>query len=140
MRWLGWLFGFAIAFAVHLNAADASTKELRGRLIPAKNGEPLKFKTESGNVYTLLRTHQSVALFLDTNLQSKTLLLKGRVWLGTETFEVTGNLHSIRDGKTNELFYYCNICAIKGIEPGPCMCCREPVELVEEPVGSKSDH
>ena len=80
----------------------------------------------------------SLALFVDTNLQSKSLLLKGRVQAGTQRagtqrFEVTGNLRSIRDGKIHELYYYCDICAIKGSDPGPCMCCREPVYLVEEP-------
>jgi hypothetical protein len=39
----------------------------------------------------------------------------------------------MRDGKVHELYYYCDICAIKGIDPGPCMCCREPVHLIEEP-------
>ena len=90
------------------------------------------FRTESGDIYTLLSNRLSSALFLDTNLQSKTLLLGGRVLPATRTFEVTRNLRSVRDGKVHELFYYCDICSIIGIEPGECMCCRETVRLVEE--------
>ncbi len=75
----------------------------------------------------------STALFVDTNLDSKLLLLKGRIPKGTHRFEVTGNLRSIRGGKIHELYYYCDICAIKSSDPSICMCCREPVYLVEEP-------
>ena len=81
----------------------------------------------------LVSNRMSSALFIDTNFQAKTLLLRGRV-LPERRFDVTGNLRSVRDGKVNELYYYCDICAIKGIDPGPCMCCREPVHLMEGPV------
>lgn len=104
--------------------------ELQGSILP---GQPVQFKTEAGAVYTLVSNRTSSALFIDTNLQARTLLLKGKV-LPQRRFEVTGNLHSIRDGKVQELYYYCNVCAIKGIDPGPCMCCQEPVHLVEKPV------
>jgi|ERR1043166_4704216 hypothetical protein len=109
---------------------NARTTELKGQLIPSLSSER-EFKTDAA-VYTLVSNRQSAALFIDTNFLGKTLLLKGRV-LAWNRFEATGNWRSIRDGKTNELYYYCDICAIKGIDPGPCMCCREPVHLVEEP-------
>ena len=117
-------------------ATNATVVELKGRFVaPApSSGERLKFQTESGAVYTLVSNRMSSALFIDTNFQTKTLLLKGRVSMPTGRFEVTGNLRSIRDGKIHELYYYCDICAIKGSEPGPCMCCREPVHLVEQSV------
>jgi hypothetical protein len=117
------------------SSTNAATVEFKGKLVPFAEGsrEPVKFKTESGAVYTLISNRMSSALFIDTNLQTKTLLLKGRVLPNTRSFEVTGNLRSIRDGKVHELYYYCDICSIKGSDPGPCMCCREPVHLVEEP-------
>lgn len=109
--------------------------ELRGRLVPVR--PPVThaaFRTESGDLYTLVSNRLSSALFIDTNLQRRTLLLGGRVLPATRTFEVTRNLRSIREGKIHELYYFCDICAIKGLEPGPCMCCRDDVHLVEEPV------
>ena len=73
----------------------------------------------------------SEALFLDTNLWSKVLLLTGKPH--DKSFEVTGNLHSIKNGKVQELFYYCDVCSISTSRPGLCACCREPVVLTEKP-------
>lgn len=143
-RWRRWM---ALVFLAPLVAfggeakqppakSDATTNdvvELRGKLVLMR---PLvthaAFRTESGEIYTLVSNRLSSALFLDTNLQSKTLLLGGRVLPATRTFELTKNLRSFHDGKVHELAYYCDICAITGTEPGECMCCREPVRLVEE--------
>ena len=109
--------------------------EIQGRVAPGPGGSPnpLYFKTVAGPSYTLVSNQMSTALFVDTNLQSKLLLLKGRIENSTRRFEVTGNLRSIRNGKVHELYYFCDICVIKTSDPGPCMCCREPVYLVEEP-------
>jgi hypothetical protein len=112
---------------------EPGTVQLTGKVVRAESPWLLpKFKTESGAAYTLISNRLSSALFVDTNLAAKILLVKGRVWEGTRNLELTGNLRSIRDGKVYELYYYCDICAIKGIDPGPCMCCRDPVRLVEE--------
>ena len=127
---------------------SATALELRGKMVclseemqrlyaanvPEKHQHDYGFRTESGAFYSLVRTPLSEALLTDTNLHSKNLVLKGRTFPKSQLFEVTGNLHSIRDGKLNELYYYCDICSIKGSVPGPCLCCREPVHLVEEPV------
>jgi hypothetical protein len=123
-------------------ATNAPIVELKGELVPASDkprGE-VKFKTGSGVIYTLVSNRMSSALFIDTNLQSKTLLLKGRVLPDAHNFEVTGNLRSIRDGKVHELYYYCDVCSIPGSDPGPCMCCREPVYLIEEGAGREHVH
>jgi hypothetical protein len=106
---------------------------LKGKvvLLPGP-GTNLVFKTDQA-AYKLLRTPLSEALFVDTNLHTKVLLLKGKA-APNKDFEITGNLRSIKDGKTNELFYYCDICSIASSAPGLCQCCREPVLLREEPV------
>jgi hypothetical protein len=119
---------------------NAGAMELKGRLDLSKQaGAPVQFKTESGAVYTLISNRTSAALFTDTNLLGKTLVLKGRALEGAHRFEVSGNLRSMRAGKVHELYYYCDICSIKGSETGPCMCCREPVHLIEKPTGG-DDH
>jgi hypothetical protein len=131
------IFSVAASCATHKqpspSSANTAMTEVTGQLVPASGNrsEPIKFKTDSGTVYTLASNRMSSALFTDTNLQAKVLLLKGRT--AGERFEVTGNLRSIRDGVVHDLYYYCDICAIRGIDPGPCMCCREPVHLLEEP-------
>ena len=112
---------------------EMEMQRLYGANVPEKHQHDYGFKTESGAFYSLVRTPLSEALLTDTNLHSKILVLKGRAFPKSQLFEVTGNLHSLRDGKLNELYYYCDICSIKGSVPGPCLCCREPVHLVEEP-------
>lgn len=115
--------------------SQGAVVELKGRVAQTPGQTNLTFRTEEGPVYQLKRDSMSEALYADTNLHSKVLLLKGRVIPDKNTFQVTGNLHSIKDGKRHELFYYCDICAITTSIPGLCLCCREPVELREEPVG-----
>ncbi|MEK7685889.1 MAG: hypothetical protein AAB466_10755 [Verrucomicrobiota bacterium] len=103
--------------------------------VAAKHEHLYGFKTHDGKVYTLLRTKLSEALFVDQRLLNKELIVKGRVFPQTQILEVMGNLQSIRKGVVNDLFYYCDICAIESVAPGPCMCCQAPVELVERPLG-----
>ena len=42
------------------------------------------------------------------------------------------DMKSVHNGVVYDLFYYCDICAIKTLSPGPCMCCQGPVKLVEK--------
>jgi len=107
-------------------------RRLHGASVPDKHQHDYGFKTDTGFFYSLARTSLSEALLTDTNLLGKTFLLKGRIFPKSQIFEVTGNVHTIKGGKVFELFYYCDICSIKSSVPGPCMCCRETVHLVEE--------
>lgn len=105
--------------------------QILGRVSPQTGGGTnLVFMTEPGERLTLIRTPQSEALFLDTNLWSRVLLLTGKE--GRKSFEVTGKLHSIKDGKVYEIFYYCDVCSISSSIPGLCQCCREPTVLTEK--------
>ena len=88
------------------------------------------FKTSGGRIYTLLKTRRSLALFMDDRLHGRELIVKGRLFKGTQIFEATF-IQSVHDGVVHDLYYYCDICAIKGLTPEICACCREPVRLVE---------
>jgi hypothetical protein len=63
--------------------------------------------------------------------------VKGRVFPKTQVLEVTF-IQSVRKGVVHDVFYYCDICVIKFLAPGPCVCCREPVVLMEKPAGKKN--
>src|SRR5215212_8378176 len=97
-----------------------------GADVPQKHEHDYGFKTDAGPCYSLLHGPLAEALLTDTNLHTKVLLVKGRIFPQTQILEVTGRLHSLSGGKTNELYYYCDICAIDTSFPGPCLCCREP--------------
>lgn len=104
--------------------------------LPLNHEHIYGFKTEDGTFYTLLRTNMSEALFVDKRLHEKVLLITGRTFPKTQILEVM-NLQSIHNGTLHDLYYYCETCAIKTYAPGNCVCCQEPVELVEKPVETK---
>ena len=91
------------------------------------------FKTTDDHVYTLFRNRFSKPLFVEESLQQKTLVITGKV-LPRSNILTVDKIRSIHDGKLHDVYYYCDVCAIKAVEPGPCMCCQQPVELVEKPV------
>jgi hypothetical protein len=105
--------------------------------LPTNHEHIYGFKTTNGVYYTLLRTKLSEALFADQRLREKELLLTGNVLPKSQIFDVT-KMKSIRNGVVCDLYYYCEICAIKTVAPGPCVCCQAPVELVEKPIESGS--
>ena len=49
------------------------------------------------------------------------------------TLEVA-RLYTIHQGKLFRVRYYCDVCNIAALEPGPCVCCQRPTELQEIPV------
>ena len=105
--------------------------------LPTNHEHIYGFKTTNGVYYTLLRTALSEALFADERLREKELLLTGYALPKSQIFDVT-KMKSIRKGVVCDLYYYCDVCAVRTVAPGPCVCCRAPVELVEEPLESKS--
>jgi hypothetical protein len=103
--------------------------------LPTNHEHSYGFRTTNGIYYTLLRTKLSEALFADQRLREKELLLTGNVLPKSQIFDVTA-MKTIRNGVVCDLYYYCDICAIKTVTPGPCVCCQAPVELVEKPLES----
>lgn len=81
--------------------------------------------------YTLYRNAFSEALFVDGRFKAHELRLTGRVFPSTALLEVT-RFQWYRDGALWDLHYWCSVCAIKGVDPGPCACCQGKVELREE--------
>ncbi len=94
-------------------------------------GFRLEKSSPAGLRYPLiLRTAQSEALYVDERFKKHTLILSGRVFPGTGILEVSGwQWH--RDGKSYEVYYWCDVCTIRGFTPGSCACCQAEVELRE---------
>ena len=103
--------------------------------LPTNHEHLYGFKTTNGIYYTLLRTKLSEALFADQRVREKELLLAGNALPKSQILDVTA-IKSIRNGVVYDLYYYCDICAIRTVAPGPCVCCQAPVELVEKPLES----
>ena len=136
---------------VTLGAAEPKAVMLRGQVVDlnaelkrthkvdiAAKAEPVwVLKAADGRLYTLLKTRRSAALFDDKRLRGRELIVKGRLFPKTQVLEVTF-IQSVRKGVVHDVFYYCDICVIKFLAPGPCVCCREPVVLMEKPEGKKN--
>ena len=73
-------------------------------------------------------------LFSDSRFRGKKLLLTGRSFPPSGLLEVR-RVDWIRDGKVYEVYYWCEVCSIRGVDPGPCACCQGAVELRERPLG-----
>jgi hypothetical protein len=131
--------------------AHSREMELRGKVVclpeemhrlyqtdlPTNHEHIYGFRTTNGVYYTLLLTKLSEALFADERVREKELLLTGNVLPKSQILDVTA-MKSIRNGVVYDLYYYCDICAIRTVAPGPCVCCQAPVELVEKPFKSRS--
>ncbi len=92
---------------------------------------------ESGfRYYTVLRTRIAEGLFVDKRFKDRDLRLLGQVFPGSAVLEV-GRYQWWKDGKLQDVFYWCEVCSIKSSDPGTCACCQAMVELREEP--SKED-
>ncbi len=107
--------------------------QVYGTELPANHAHVFGFQTRDGTLFTLLRTKYSEALFVDERVRAKDLLLRGRVFPKSHIFEVT-RTRSVRNGVVYDLFYFCNVCNIESVSPGPCECCQGPVELTERPL------
>jgi hypothetical protein len=116
-------------------------EEMHGRhgaALPTNHGHLWGFRAEDGQAYTLLRGKFSEAIFLDDRLREKELSLKVRLFPKSSVIEVM-TIHSVRLGVVQDLFYYCDICAIKAVSPDPCACCQGPMELVEQPLSKRDE-
>ena len=142
------------SLALNSTAADTNTTELlaRGRIVTIMEGprrtndsspvvtpRPLwGFKTREGKTFILQRGKFSEAIWLDERVRARELELRLRLSPKSPAAEVLA-LRSVKDGVVQDLYYYCDVCAIKSVSPEPCYCCQGPVELVEKPWRGKPE-
>ena len=83
--------------------------------------------------YTILRNAFSEALFVDARFKAQDLRLTGRVFPSSSVLEVS-RFQWYKEGKLRDVYYWCTVCAIRGVDPGPCACCQGKVELREDAI------
>ncbi len=79
----------------------------------------------------ILQTAQSKALFVDKRFLDRDLMLIGRTFPEAPFLEVSG-WRWLEDGHAYHVYYWCDVCSIKTIDPGSCACCQGEVELRKE--------
>jgi hypothetical protein len=69
-------------------------------------------------------------------LQGRAVQITGRRATGSQLFQVTA-VHTIKNGKLHDVYYWCENCQLQSNEPGPCKCCGGETTLTEVPVKAK---
>ena len=143
----------ALAAGVFVSAAaaadkDAGPAQFTGRVVPlkdllAKAGVPLDrdaepfwlaLVTAEGKVHPIVKDAGGRRYFKDERLRNRDVRITGKLVAETGLLQVLAAV-GMKDGKPVELFYWCDICAIKRHELMICECCGGPMELREEALG-----
>jgi hypothetical protein len=88
---------------------------------------------DDGKIFPLIKDAGARMLFQDPRLLNRPMRLTGRLLPGSQLLQVV-EVHSYIKGELHEVYYWCDICAIKRFEKKECDCCGAPMELRETPV------
>lgn len=126
---------------------EVEVSEYRGKVVPlaglaGKAGTKLDIDAaptslvlagDDGKVWLLLKDGGSRMFFQDQSLLNRPMRLTGRPLPGSQILRVMV-VHSLVNGQLHEVYYWCNICAIRRSEKAICECCGGPMDLKEEPL------
>jgi hypothetical protein len=130
--WLG--LGALVALAVSLAPApgrDSAAKTAwEGQLVSLPGRAPL-LRAHNKDYPLAARTTYLLHTLQDKRLANRVVRLEGTL-RPDGTLEVE-RLYTVRDAKLYRVRYYCDVCNIVALEPGPCVCCQRPTELQEIP-------
>jgi hypothetical protein len=93
----------------------------------------LALRAQDGRLHLLLPTTSARLFYLDPQMHHRHVQITARVHNKVQGVQVI-DVHTIKEGKLHEVYYWCGICAIKSYARLPCECCQEPVELREVPL------
>jgi hypothetical protein len=103
------------------------------RLDPDAAPTWLALRADDGKVYPLVKDAGSRMFFKDARLLNRPMRLTARPVAGGALLQVVG-VQSYVKGALCDVYYWCDICAIRTNELGICDCCGGPTELREVPV------
>ena len=133
--------------AAQPNDASKKTEYFNGKVVPladiiAKQGSKLDpdaapywlaLVTDDGKIYPLVKDPGGRMFFKDAKLLNRPMRLTGRLLPGSTLLQVV-NVHSYLNGKLHDVYYWCDICTIRGYEAGICDCCGDMMVRKETPV------
>jgi hypothetical protein len=90
------------------------------------------FEASDGKIHTFAAGDRAVAMFADPRVTARELQLTAVLHKNSE-LEII-KVHSIKDARLHDIYYFCEVCNITAYEPGPCTCCRAEMEFRETPV------
>jgi hypothetical protein len=108
-------------------------EKLGSKLDPDAASVCLVLAGDDGHLYPLVKDAGARMFFQDPRLLNRPMRLTGRLLPGSQLLQVV-QVHSYIKGELHEVYYWCDICAIKRFEKKECDCCGGPMELRETPV------
>ena len=105
---------------------------LRGKLIQLQGTKPA-IETSGKQIMLAGMNHYIFRTLQDKRLANDKVELHGHE-LADGFFQVD-SLYTLHHGKRYWIRYYCETCNIAALAPGHCVCCQQPTELQEIPVG-----
>jgi len=103
------------------------------KLDPDAGPSWLALVAADGKTYPLIKDSGSRMFFKDKRLLNQPMRLTGKLFDGANLLQVV-NVHSIKDGKLHDVYYWCEVCTIRAYEDKICECCGAPMEFREVPV------
>ena len=134
-----------ILFAPAAEPAAAKLETFTGKVVPLKkmlekegikldkDAAWLALVTDDGKVYPLIKDDGARMFFTDERLLDRPMRLTGKLVGDTRLLQVL-QVHSLKKGELYDVYYWCDICAIKRFEKKACDCCGAPMELRETAV------
>jgi hypothetical protein len=111
---------------------SALLDKVGAKLDPDAAPQWLALVADDGKVYPLVKDDGARMFFKDPLLLNRPMRLTARLLPDVNFLQVV-QVHSYRKGELYEVYYWCDVCAIKRFEKGKCDCCGAPLELREEP-------
>jgi hypothetical protein len=150
LLWAALAFSSCIFGLEEKPTANSKTETLRGQVVPLaellkkdnveldKDAEPfwLALKTDDGKIHPLVKDVGSRMFYQDKTLLRRPMQVQGRFVGNTGLLQLTQVL-SIKDAKLHDIYYWCDVCAIKRTaldKSGVCECCGGKMELKEVPL------
>src|SRR5579885_1910019 len=94
----------------------------------------LALVADDGKVYPLVKDDGARMFWKDERLLNRPMRLTARRLPGSQMLQVIV-VHSYHKGQLCEVYYWCDVCAIRRNEKlAVCECCGGPMELRETPV------
>lgn len=95
----------------------------------------LALQTDDGKLYPLIHDAGGRTFYRDKRLLNRPMQIHGRLLPGSQLLQVL-QVHSMKDGRIHEVYYWCEVCSIKRFsleKSGICECCGGPMEFREVP-------
>ena len=112
---------------------ERAAEKLGIALVKESHKRILGLELENGRWIPLFEDARVQAFRLDARLRNIPLELVVRKYSRTPLVQVL-RIFEWKNGKKLEVLYWCEVCAIASLRPGPCACCQDAVELRRMPV------